>query len=62
MTSVNFEDLFQQAESLNTGLDNNGELPRVQRNIQQLLNAGDQLCSKVASQDNAKVGSLFYKQ
>jgi len=55
MTSVNFEDLFQQAESLNTGLDNNGELPRVQRNIQQLLNAGDQLCAKVASQDNAKV-------
>jgi len=55
MTSANFEDLFQQAESLNTGLDNNGELPRVQRNIQQLLNAGDQLCAKVASQDNAKV-------
>ena len=56
MSGIGFDDLLQQAEQLTTGLDGGAELPRVQRNFQQLLDAGQRLCSKTAvGQDNAQV-------
>ena len=56
MASNDFDSLLQQAELLNTGLDSEAELPRVQRNFKQLLTAGDRLCSSIPlSQDNAQV-------
>lgn len=56
MFGVGFDDLLQQAEQLTTGLDGGAELPRVQRNFQQLLDAGQRLCSKTTGgHDNAQV-------
>ena len=56
MSGIGFDDLLQQAEQLTTGLDGGAELPRVQRNFQQLLDAGQRLCSKTGTaQDNAQV-------
>jgi len=56
MASNDFDSLLQQAELLNTGLDSEAELPRVQRNFKQLLTAGDRLCSSIPlSQDNAQI-------
>uniref|UniRef100_F6UXH9 Nuclear pore protein n=1 Tax=Ciona intestinalis TaxID=7719 RepID=F6UXH9_CIOIN len=55
MSGVAFDDILQQAEQLNTGLDGGAELPRVQRNIQQLLDAGQRLRSKTSTaQDSAQ--------
>ncbi|XP_076809690.1 nuclear pore complex protein Nup93-like [Clavelina lepadiformis] len=56
MAGLGFDDLLQQAEQLTTTLDGGTELPRVQRNFQQLLDAGQRLCSKSNfGQDDAQI-------
>ena len=61
MAGIGFDDLLQKAEALTTGLNGGAELPRVQRNYQQLLDAGQKLCSKTsAGQDNALVKKLLW--
>jgi len=56
MAHVGFDDLLQQAEQLSTGLDAAIELPQVQRNFHQILDAGQRLCAKTQQeQDNAQV-------
>uniref|UniRef100_H2ZQU5 Nuclear pore protein n=1 Tax=Ciona savignyi TaxID=51511 RepID=H2ZQU5_CIOSA len=60
MAGVPFDDILQQAEQLNTGLDGGADLPRVQRNIQQLLDAGQRLKLKTsAAQDNAQINAAL---
>lgn len=41
-----FSDLLQQAEQLTAEMDGDGELPRVERNLRQILDAGQQLWSR----------------
>ena len=54
--AAGFDDLLQQAEDLTTRLDGGAELPRVHRSFQQILSAGQKLCSQTqTSQDNAQV-------
>lgn len=56
MSGAGFDDLLQQAEDLTTRLDGGAELPRVHRSFQQILSAGQKLCSQThTSQDNAQV-------
>lgn len=56
MSGVEFDDILQQAERLTADLDSGNELPRVQRNIQQIVDAGQRLCSGTATaHDNAQV-------
>ena len=58
MASTNLNDLLQQAEMM-CPLDGDSELPKLNRNIQQLLSAGQRLQSSASSsQDNEKVGVL----
>ena len=44
-----FEDLAQQAEQLTAHVHAGGELPRVQRNLQQIAQAGQRLWTKASS-------------
>ncbi|XP_039257895.2 nuclear pore complex protein Nup93-like [Styela clava] len=56
MSGVELDDILQQAERLTADLDGGNELPRVQRNLQQILDAGQRLCSGTpATHDNAEV-------
>ncbi|XP_054706353.1 nuclear pore complex protein Nup93-like [Uloborus diversus] len=41
-----FTDLLQQAEQLTADIDGEGELPRVERNLRQIVDAGQQLWSR----------------
>ncbi|XP_071957772.1 nuclear pore complex protein Nup93-like [Antedon mediterranea] len=43
-----FDDLLQQAEQLTAGVDSGSDLPRVERNIHQIVEAGQRLWSKTA--------------
>nr|CAB3264520.1 nuclear pore complex protein Nup93-like [Phallusia mammillata] len=52
MAQVGFSDLLQRAEELSSGLETNLELPHVQRSFQQLLDAGQKLCSKTTQQQD----------
>lgn len=54
---ADFSDLRQQAEQLTAEFDSASDLPRVNRNIAQILEAGSRLLSKVApiSQDSTDV-------
>ncbi|XP_052062169.1 nuclear pore complex protein Nup93-like [Mytilus californianus] len=55
--SDNFSDLQQQAEQLTAEMESGTDLPRVTRNLAQILEAGERLLSKVApiSQDSSDV-------
>lgn len=56
MSAIEFDDILQQAEHLTADLDGGNELPRVQRNFQQLRDASQRLRSgTVTTQDNAQV-------
>ncbi|CAL1263288.1 unnamed protein product [Larinioides sclopetarius] len=44
--STGFTDLLQQAEQLTADIDGEGELPRVERNLRQIVDAGQQLWSR----------------
>ena len=57
MDMEGFGDLLQQAEQLTADMDNGGELPRVTRNLHQIMEIGDRLWSKTAqvSQDSTDV-------
>ncbi|VDI79073.1 Hypothetical predicted protein, partial [Mytilus galloprovincialis] len=57
MESDNFSDLQQQAEQLTAEMESGTDLPRVTRNLAQILEAGERLLSKVApiSQDSSDV-------
>lgn len=56
MAGVELDDILQQAERLTADLDGGNELPRVQRNFQQLLDAGRRLQSGTsATQDGAQI-------
>ncbi|GFU84464.1 nuclear pore complex protein Nup93, partial [Trichonephila clavipes] len=44
--SAGFTDLLQQAEQLTADIDGEGELPRVERNLRQIVDAGQQLWSR----------------
>ena len=60
MPGAGFDDLLQQAEDLTTRLDGGAELPRVHRSFQQILSAGQKLCSQTqTSLDNAQVTWSF---
>jgi len=52
-----FGDLLQQAEQLTADMDSGTDLPHVERNLQQILEAGQRLLSRAtpASQDNTDV-------
>lgn len=54
---ADFSDLQHQAEQLTAEFDTASDLPRVNRNIAQILEAGSRLLSKVApiSQDTTDV-------
>ena len=41
-----FSDLLQQAEQLTADIESGGELPRIERNLHQLAEAGDRLWKK----------------
>ena len=43
-----FSELVQQASRLTTEMDTSAPLPRVQRNLKQLLQAGEQLWARTA--------------
>lgn len=43
-----FNDILQQAEKLTAEIDATNELPRVQRNLRQVLEAGQQLLQKAS--------------
>lgn len=56
MAGVELDDILQQAERLRADLDGGDELPRVQRNFQQLLDAGKRLRTGASTtQDGAQV-------
>ncbi|EDO27569.1 predicted protein, partial [Nematostella vectensis] len=42
----NFSDLLQQAEQLTADMDSGWELPRIDRNLHQLAEAGQRLLSR----------------
>lgn len=44
-----FQDLLQRAEQLTADMDTGSDLPRVERNLQQLAEAGQRLWSKTAT-------------
>jgi nuclear pore complex protein Nup93 len=51
-----FSDLLQQAEQLTAEMDTGTDLPRVERNLQQVLEAGQRLWSRThAIQDSTDV-------
>lgn len=52
-----FSDLQQQALQLTADMDTGADLPRVERNLTQILEAGQRLLAKVGpiSQDNTDV-------
>ena len=55
--ATGFGDLLQRAEQLTADMDTGSELPRIERNLQQLADAGQRLWSKTASStgDNADI-------
>ena len=55
--SSSFGDLLQQAEQLTADMDSGWELPRVERNLHQLAEAGQRLWTQTtgAAGDNAEV-------
>lgn len=55
--SGDFTDLLQQAEQLTADMDSGTDLPHVERNLQQILEAGQRLLTRAApaSQDNTDV-------
>ena len=55
--SSSFGDLLQQAEQLTADMDSGWELPRVERNLHQLAEAGQRLWAQTTSAagDNAAV-------
>lgn len=58
MASDGFSDLLQRAEELCSTFDTDVELPRVERSLQQVLEAGQKLWSKsqhAASEDAVNV-------
>ena len=48
MSEGGFSELVQQASRLTTDMDTAAPLPRVQRNLKQLLQAGEQLWARTA--------------
>ncbi|CAH1270686.1 NUP93 [Branchiostoma lanceolatum] len=48
MDTEGFGDLLQRAEQLTADMDSGVELPRVERNLQQILDAGERLWSRTA--------------
>ncbi|KAK4289855.1 hypothetical protein Pmani_037207 [Petrolisthes manimaculis] len=50
MSNRNLQELLQQAEQLASNLSGGGELPRVDRSLQQILHTGQQLWSRAATQ------------
>lgn len=55
-----FNDILQQAEKLTAEIDATNELPRVQRNLRQVLEAGQQLLNR-ASQGITKTSDAETK-
>lgn len=56
--NTGFDDLLQQAEQLTADIDGDTDLPRVQRNLKQILEEGQQLWSRtsqISSKDTADV-------
>lgn len=55
--SSSFGDLLQQAEQLTADMDSGWELPRMERNLHQLAEAGQRLWTQTtgAAGDNAEV-------
>lgn len=49
MSGRNLQELVQQAEQLASNLNGGGELPRVDRSLQQILHTGQQLWSRAAA-------------
>ncbi|KAF7493076.1 Nuclear pore complex protein Nup93 [Sarcoptes scabiei] len=45
----NFDDLLHKAEQLTAIIDGNVEMPRIERNLKQLLEASDQMCARTTS-------------
>lgn len=50
MSSRGLQELLQQAEQLASNLNGGGELPRVDRSLQQILHTGQQLWSRASAQ------------
>lgn len=48
METDGFRDLLQQAEQLTAEMDSGTDLPHVERNLSQILEAGQRLMSKTA--------------
>jgi nuclear pore complex protein Nup93 len=49
METTSFDDLLYKAEQLTAEIDGESELPRVERNLRQLLEAGEQLWTRTAT-------------
>lgn len=45
--SVDFNDILQQATQLTAEIESTRELPRVQRNLRQVMEAGQQLLERI---------------
>lgn len=55
MGDSDFNELLRSAEQLSAAVGGNGELPQVERNLRQILDASNELWSRVtqpSSQDN----------
>lgn len=50
MNNRSLQELLQQAEQLASNLSGGGELPRVDRSLQQILHTGQQLWSRASAQ------------
>lgn len=55
MSDSDFNELLRSAEQLSAAVESNGELPQVERNLRQILEASNELWSRITqtgTQDN----------
>ena len=57
-TGSNLDDLLHKAEQLTASIDGNVEMPRIERNLKQLLDAGDQMWVRTASASSKDVNDV----
>ncbi|XP_054164411.1 nuclear pore complex protein Nup93-like [Oppia nitens] len=55
---TDFGDLLHKAEQLTADIDGESELPRIERNLRQLLDAGEQLWSRTSTADTRQTNDV----
>lgn len=58
MDTSNLDDLLHRAEQLTASIDGNLEMPRIERNLKQLLDAGDQMWARTAASASKDVSDV----